>query len=557
MASEFNLIDEAWIRVMTPDFQVREVSLRDALLNAQNFLGLAGEMKTQDFVILRLLLAIMYTVFYRYDLDGNEIDLRDNPDLVFDNWCDMWKARRIPSKPIEIYFEKWRDRFWLFDDEHPFFQSNALKETGSYFSSAKMIGTLFESANKRRLFPNRINEGRELTYSEAARWLLHLNSFDDTAAKRPTPKRTWLSRCGLVAVKGESLFETIFLNFYANYDISKDVFDEKPSWEDDNNIAESNRLIVPKDQAALLSIMSRRIWLCREGDKITGYRISGGNYFEDDELFNVENMTLWTSYQEGKDKNAPYKIKPKSYTSTKKIWREFSIIAGSKETEDTAKFKRPGVLDWVGWLMEKGILDSKLYVVKLVTAAVIYELKAMLWLVIDNVSDGVDFHAQLLQDVGVRWRTRIIEEIEKCEKAAQQVFYLYKALQKAKGRADKDAKTELSGESDAKMQFYDRIDRPFRLWLAGIDDTQDIDKYTASLEKELLLIAKNFGEEISKQIGSQNVFSYRKLIDTKDDKKKSKEGNDKKFAGEMFSAALNRYFATISKKIFDRAGENQ
>ena len=54
---EFNLLTEPWIRVRLRDNTVREVSLTEALVSAQDYVDLAGEMPTQDAAELRLLLA--------------------------------------------------------------------------------------------------------------------------------------------------------------------------------------------------------------------------------------------------------------------------------------------------------------------------------------------------------------------------------------------------------------------------------------------------------------------------------------------------------------------
>ena len=62
---EFNLLTEPWVRVRRPDNTVQEVSLTDALLHAQDYVDLAGEMPTQDAAVLRLLLAVLFTVFSR------------------------------------------------------------------------------------------------------------------------------------------------------------------------------------------------------------------------------------------------------------------------------------------------------------------------------------------------------------------------------------------------------------------------------------------------------------------------------------------------------------
>lgn len=227
MEREFNLIDEPWICVRTADLTVKEVSLKEVFLNAYTYTELAGETKSQDFAVLRLLLAIMHTVFSRYDADGNDVDTSDEadyPKYIEDNWTEIWNSGHIPNQPIERYFEEWYDRFWLFDEKYPFYQSNAVNGKGSPYSTAKMIGSLFESGNKPRLFSDRYNDGRLLSYSEAARWLLHINCFDDIAAKKPTPKRPWTGKLSLIDVKGENLFETLMLNYNATYDSDKGIY---------------------------------------------------------------------------------------------------------------------------------------------------------------------------------------------------------------------------------------------------------------------------------------------------------------------------------------------
>ena len=136
---QFNLIEESWIRVLDNNCQIREVGIREALLRAHEFSGLAGEIKTQDFAVLRFLLAMMYTIFYRYDIDGSEIDLRENKNIVADNWVRMWENGCIPLEPVEKYLSKWQDRFWLFDDVQPFYQTKAVEgKTKKTISSAKI-----------------------------------------------------------------------------------------------------------------------------------------------------------------------------------------------------------------------------------------------------------------------------------------------------------------------------------------------------------------------------------------------------------------------------------
>ena len=74
-ATEFSLLQEPWIWVRMRDYTVKEVSLTDALLHAQEYVDLAGEMPTQDAAMLRLLLAVLHTVFSRVDTEGSPAPL--------------------------------------------------------------------------------------------------------------------------------------------------------------------------------------------------------------------------------------------------------------------------------------------------------------------------------------------------------------------------------------------------------------------------------------------------------------------------------------------------
>ena len=370
MDREFNLIDEPWICVRDNGCEVKEISIRQVFEHAQDYTELAGETKTQDMAVLRFLLAVIYTVFSRYDKNGDEVDPEDDINYLTDNWIEVYRSGKFPMKPFEKYFEKWYDRFWLFDEEYPFYQSNKVNGKGKATSIAKMIGSLFESANKPRLFSDRNNDGRLLSYSEAVRWLLHIICFDDTAAKQPVPKKSWVSILGLIAVRGNNLFETLMLNYNAESDSEYDVYVSTPSWEKDNNKAEFNTLIpVPDNQAALLSLMSRRVYLCRENGKVNGYYISGGDYFEEVEVFG-EQMTLWRSYKEkGSDS---IKYKPQLHKPSTKAWQEFGSIAALEGDENSSTARKPGVIAHIESYIDRSYLDN-CFLLNVTTASVIHD----------------------------------------------------------------------------------------------------------------------------------------------------------------------------------------
>lgn len=110
----YNLLDEAWIPVLRKDTgKVEEVSLLTLFSQAQEYYALAGEMETQNFAVLRVLLAVLVTVFTRVDAEGepydflmldettgarlilsepvDEIDADDYMDALDETWKTIWK----------------------------------------------------------------------------------------------------------------------------------------------------------------------------------------------------------------------------------------------------------------------------------------------------------------------------------------------------------------------------------------------------------------------------------------------------------------------------------
>ena len=143
---EFNLLEEPWIRVRTPECTLKEVSLTDALLHAHEYAGLAGELPTQDVAVLRLLLAVLQTVFYRVDPEGNPSPLEDEEEAI-DRWGQLWQKKQLPEKPILEYLAAWQDRFWLFHPERPFYQVLEA-QIGTEYGAKKLNGEISESEHK-------------------------------------------------------------------------------------------------------------------------------------------------------------------------------------------------------------------------------------------------------------------------------------------------------------------------------------------------------------------------------------------------------------------------
>ena len=80
----YNLLDEQWIAVIRESGgQTERVSLKEVFAHAGDYYDLAGEMKTQDFAILRVLLAVLQTVFSRFDSEGKPYEMMEIDEETF------------------------------------------------------------------------------------------------------------------------------------------------------------------------------------------------------------------------------------------------------------------------------------------------------------------------------------------------------------------------------------------------------------------------------------------------------------------------------------------
>lgn len=218
----FNLLEEPWICVIDKECKIYEVSMLQLFEQAHKYVDLRGELATQDVAILRLLLAVLHTVFSRYGLNGEEAELK-NADDALDRWEAIWKNEKFPVEPIRTYLESQKEKFWLLHPERPFYQCNYAK-VGTEYTAAKLNGNLSESSNKVRLFSGVSGKNKNyMSFSEAARWLIYINAYDDTSAKPsseakklseklPSPGVGWLGKLGLLTISGNNLFETLMLN---------------------------------------------------------------------------------------------------------------------------------------------------------------------------------------------------------------------------------------------------------------------------------------------------------------------------------------------------------
>ena len=508
---EFNLLTEPWVRVRRPDNTVQEVSLTDALLHAQDYVDLAGEMPTQDAAMLRLLLAVLFTVFSRVNVEGEPEPFEEEDDALA-RWGDLWQLGHFPEQPLRDYLEQWKDRFWLFHPTHPFWQVPGA-EIGTACSAAMLNGEMIESKNKLRLFPLYAGQSKErLSYPQAARWLLSVNGFDDTSLKPkeknlPSISVGWLGSLGYIQALGNNLYETLMLNLTLLKDGREYWSENRPCWElETPRSAERTKIPCPDDPAQLLTLQSRRLLLHRTEGMVDGYFALGGDFFSKENAF-AEQMTVWRNAAK---KNEPAVFVPCRHDPARQFWREFPAVF----CQDSGH--RPGVVRWTEKLQEQrlGILDSR----RKIHFRIVGVLYATQNHIEDIFSDSLTFQAGLLDELSCKWQERIVREINNCEKAAQCVGYLAQDIAIAAGNKNENVGVPV------RAQFYFAVDQPFRQWLQAIDlEQDDPDETVLSWQAQARNIAEKLGKQMVMEAGNAALKGHRIEVEkTKKTENKSK-----------------------------------
>lgn len=504
MGPDFQLLDEPWILVRERGCATKPVSLTDALVNAHHYAGLAGESPAQDAALLRLLIAIAHTVFYRVDEDGTPTALEDE-DEALDRWAALWERRAFPEGPIRAYLEHWRDRFNLFDPVRPFYQVPEAK-IGTLNTAEKLNGMILKSGNKPRIFSGLTAEtGAYLSFAEAARWLLYLNAYDDSSMKPKTKAGKgvstgigWLGKFGLIYAQGDSLFETILLNLSFLKDGKELYGAPRPCWELDRPRS-GERIAIPEPDnlPELFTLQSRRVLLHRDGERVVGFAELGGDFFEPQNAFS-EPMTVWKPL---KKKDTVIGYVPRQHSAGRQLWRDFAAVAVR-----TGDNRIPGISNWITALQLKDCLEAD-RLVRFSTVAVLYDSKNCS--VVDSVSDTLSFHAQLLTEAGQVWREKIQEQIELTDKAARCVARLAGELALAAGKTEKENSrtvptVRMTAAQAAEAQYYFRVDRAFRVWLLQPNAGQDgktRDALCLEWRRTAVQLARHLGEELVSEAG--------------------------------------------------------
>jgi CRISPR system Cascade subunit CasA len=506
---QFNLIDEPWILINTGEGVVEEVSLLEVFRKAHDIKELSGELPTQDVAILRLLLAIMYSVFTKVDSVGNTAPLEDERSEydVLAKWVQLWAGGRFPSAVIEEYLRYYEERFYLFHPQTPFYQVAGLQTAKGDFNPIAQIIMDVPSRLERRFFTNRSGlDTQSLSFSEAARWLVNLQAWDYAGKKASTVGGApngggpgWLGKLGVTYAQGNTLFETLLLNFILLREGVLLPFGS-PCWEQEPKTVEKTTKM-PKGYVELLTWQSRRVRLFANSDQVIGALSSYGDVFEKADTF-IEQMSAWHASSE---KSQAGKFLPTLHRSERSVWRDLgSLLPQYTPLGDGREIQQiiPGTIRWLAYLKENGALQSSLINIRTIGS----EYGAMQGVVNELVVDSVSVNANLLTELGHEWITNIIEKVDLTDKCVWQLGVLASELSEAAGNDEKSNRKGIS--SDARERAYYELDMPFRVWLLGIDpqvDGAEKGEVLAEWVNQMKSIVLRIGEDLIANI-SQKAF---------------------------------------------------
>lgn len=468
---EFDLLTQPWIKVSTVLLELKEVSLMDVMTNAHNYACLSGETPIQDAALLRILLAIAITVFYRYDEDGNEDEISEENDsdcdTVLERWKRYWEKGMFPESALKRYLNTYSERFWLFHPETPFWQVNGLKY-GTEYGAESLVGNIKESNNKATKHHFSMTDGEYLeylNYAEAARWVVNLNAYgvniktDKKAMGQNLPVGTGrLGQLGLVMVNGDNLFHILMLNLCPLKN-GVDIWGRpKPVWEKEVNTQQGCEIAPPDNLPELYTIQSRRISLKRSDGYVTGFQAIGGDFYSTENDFN-EVMTLWRKRKTNK-KTEPDVYIPKLHDPSIRVWEEFPSLICMNNAGHI-----PGIVQWINKLKRAGTLALPMITFNMMGMVYGDQMKYTYG---DYVNNSLSMSSDLITDLGSEWITGINDEVEKCQKVASTaIAHFASNISKLYG-----ANSSGGLKSMLVKKYYNFIDVAFREWLMGIDPEQ-------------------------------------------------------------------------------------
>lgn len=554
MQKSFNLITDPWVKVIDEQNNEQVISLEQLFKKPTHYLQLAGEMKSQDLAIMRLILAILTTVYSRFDAHNVPYEwIKINPesfqpisideddffeeseDDFLTTWRDIYRSGAF-SKILFDYLGKYKAHFDLLSDQYPFFQvteaqydsfvpTNKKVATGKGTVAVKQVNrTLSESNNSPDIFsPKAPLQKNKITLDELTRWLITYQNYTAVTDKTKIVTKDkfsvssgWLYGLNPVFAVGNNLFETLMLNLILTPESEDNPITQKPVWEYsyEQYIQERSDALLPDNIAELYTLWSRIIHIEWQDEQPIIFS-AGLPKVESQNAF-IEPMTTWQLSK----KDKVYRPAMRRLDSLgKAMWRSFGQYVKTSGNDDNRK---PKIVNWIQLLKRGKLVDN---MVHLATVGLISDGNATSQSPAAEFEDDMRIEADVLfdEDLDSRsyWPKRIEDTITLTDRVGVLYNHFAANIGKLRGFGN-------PGEFANKKSshFYEQLNESFYLWLAGLTNHDERDEKVNEWKKQLLMIAKASARQllseaspqdlrirsVKGETGERNIFIYYRIF---------------------------------------------
>lgn len=518
------MVDEPWIPCLKREGAGPtrvEASLREALLHANEFACVLDRSPLTTASIHRLLLAVLQASVGEPS-DGDEYGRGPASNEGLEN---LWRSGGITASPyrdrVEAYLNRWRDRFWLYHPERPFYQTTDLDD---FKDPVTRLAHDAASGNNATLWDHSFDDDPPaLEPAQVARLLLAFQTFALGGGKSEPfyLKDVPIVKSAACLLVGGNLAETLALNLVP-YTTSKPFnharpAEDAPFWERDA-LPEATAALkdyVPAGYLDYLTVPPRRVRLKREADgtcrwvAVAAYHdvTLGTGYHDPMVAYRIRNV--------GKGKNEEL---PVAFRAERALWRESRALFFSTTRTDEAgrTGARPFTFDVYYDLFER---DVEMPTPLLEAFGLAKEkAKMLLWR-----HERLPFSARLLDEEVVELldqEVQVAEEVAKLLQPKIDQRWTSPAAYAAKlvlHYEEKDRQVEAAGRGLLRQQrdevvglvkslaperaYWGAVDLPFRRFMARMAAGDDEDDATDDWRGEVRRAATNAWDGMFQGLG--------------------------------------------------------
>ncbi|MFG2227669.1 type I-E CRISPR-associated protein Cse1/CasA [Streptomyces sp. NPDC048644] len=493
-ALTFDLTTRPWVPVLRPDGTQDELSLRDAFAQARRIRCLVGDLPTQEFALIRLLLALAH-------------DALDGPRDI-EHWAQLW-ADQDCFTPVAGYLDRHRDRFDLLHPSAPFFQVAGLRTARDEVFSLNRI--VADVPNGEPFFSSRMPAVDRLGFAEAARWVVHAHAYDTSGIKtglngddrvkggKVYPLGVgWAGTLGGVFAEGESLHETLLLNLIAADTTGVRFHDEdRPAWRREQCGPGATGRRRASGVRDLYTWQTRRLRLHFDADGVHGVVLGYGDPLTPHNMHLDEPMTAWrrSPAQEKKRGETPVYL-PREHDPARSAWRGIEALVAARtaagQGAEPAKTLRPGILEWIARLVTEGELPRGF----LIRARVLGALYGTQQSVIDEITDDrLAMAVVLLHQQDRACARQAIDAVSDAENAVTALGDLATDLARATGSESEGPRAA------ARARGFAALDAPYRAWLRTLADAEDPGAHRTLWQQDTYRCLRRLGDALTHEAG--------------------------------------------------------